>query len=200
MDIEGAVLLGQRQLDFLEKWVEDWQRAKLKVVLSATIFCGGAHIHGSANGRLHADMDSNGWPQSARNRALEAIQPSQAVMLAGDIHFGTLHQHGVKEWGDGPWGYSVPAFASKQNRKWGPAVAAQGGEIEGIDGSGNHHDRFGNKLTVAATAPGANGYGIVRFNKSKMTIICELHSMNSTREPDGKQIPGWPHRIQVVHE
>ena len=120
-------------------------------------------------------------------------------MLAGDIHFGTLHQHGVKEWGDGPGDIRYLLFLEAEP-KVKPAVAAQGGEIEGIAGSGNHHDRFGNKLTVAATAPGANGYGIVRFNKSKMTIICELHSMNSTREPDGKQIPGWPHRIQVVHE
>ena len=196
LDRHDLQLLGRSQEAFLKVWAKGVQKKRsLAAVLSQSPF---VNI-GNYDVR-YGDMDSNGWPQSARNRALEAIQPSQAVMLAGDIHFGTLHQHGVKEWGDGPWGYSVPAFASKQNRKWGPAVAAQGGEIEGIDGSGNHHDRFGNKLTVAATAPGANGYGIVRFNKSKMTIICELHSMNSSREPDGKQIPGWPHRIQVVHE
>ena len=148
----------------------------------------------------YGDMDANGWPQSARNRALEAIVPSKAIMLSGDIHFGTLHQHGIRQWGDGPWGYSVPAFASKQNRKWGPAVPAQGREVPGIAGTGNHHDRFGNKLTVAATAPRANGYGIVRFNKPQMTIVCELHSMNSEREPDGKKVSGWPLLIKVAHD
>jgi hypothetical protein len=148
----------------------------------------------------YGDMDANGWPQSARNRAITAIAPSKAIMLSGDIHFGTLHQHGVKNWGDGPWAYSVPAFASKQNRSWGPAVPAQGREIPGFAGSGNHHDRFGNKLTVAATAPGANGYGIVVFNKRDMTITCELHSMDAERVPDGKIFRGWPHRIDVSHK
>ena len=32
----------------------------MKVALSQTIFCGGAHIHGKIGGRLHADLDSNG--------------------------------------------------------------------------------------------------------------------------------------------
>ena len=44
----------------------------------------------------YGDMDANGWPQSARNRALRAIAPSKAVMVSGDIHFGTLHQHGIE--------------------------------------------------------------------------------------------------------
>ncbi|NRA13458.1 MAG: hypothetical protein HRT57_16050, partial [Crocinitomicaceae bacterium] len=77
-------------------------------------------------------MDSNGWPQSARNRALEAIVPSGAVMIAGDIHYGTLLQHGIDKWGDGPWSYSTPTFSSKANRIWQPSVPAQGRAIEGI--------------------------------------------------------------------
>ena len=34
--------------------------ADMKAVLSQTIFCGGAHIHGKVGGRLHGDLDSNG--------------------------------------------------------------------------------------------------------------------------------------------
>jgi len=38
-DVEGAVLLGQRQLDFLENWSVDWpDNTWMKVVLSQTIF------------------------------------------------------------------------------------------------------------------------------------------------------------------
>ena len=114
-----------------------------------------------------------------------------------NIHFGTLHQHGVKEWGDGPWDIQPAGFETEP--KVGARSCRQGVKSRALADQATTN-RFGNKLTVVATAPGANGYGIVRFNKSKMTIICELHSMNSTREPDGKQIPGWPHRIQVVHE
>ena len=196
LDRPDLQLLGEVQEAFVKQWsAEVADRKRLAAVLSQSPF---VNI-GNYDVR-YGDMDANGWPQSARNRALEAIAPSQAIMLSGDIHFGTLHQHGINDWGDGPWGYSVPAFASKQNRKWGPAVPAQGREIPGLAGSGNHHDRFGNKLTVAATAPGANGYGIVRFNKPKMTILCELHSMNAEREPDGKVIPGWPLLLEVKHE
>ena len=39
----------------------------MKAVLSQTGFCGGAHLHGNKKNRLHADLDSNGWPQQARN-------------------------------------------------------------------------------------------------------------------------------------
>ncbi len=196
LDRADLQLLGGIQEAFVREWaLQVAEEKKLAAVLSQSPF---VNI-GNYDVR-YGDMDANGWPQSARNRALAAIAPSKAIMLAGDIHFGTLHQHGIDAWGDGPWGYSVPAFASKQNRKWGPAVPPQGREIPGIDGSGNHHDRFGNKITVAATAPGANGYGMVRFNKQEMTIICELHSMNAEREPDQKRIPGWPLRIEVAHE
>ena len=38
VDVEGAVLLGQRQLKFLDQWAQDWRYADMKVALSATIF------------------------------------------------------------------------------------------------------------------------------------------------------------------
>ena len=34
------------------------------------------------------DMDSNGWPQSGRNRALAAIRKGFAFHVAGDQHLG----------------------------------------------------------------------------------------------------------------
>ena len=52
----------------------DWRDADMKVGLSQTIFCGGAHIHGKLDGRLHADLDSNGWPQTGRNKAIDALR------------------------------------------------------------------------------------------------------------------------------
>ena len=42
----------------------------MKAVLSQTGFCGGAHFMGKEN-RLHADLDSNGWPQKGRNKVLK---------------------------------------------------------------------------------------------------------------------------------
>ncbi|MGY8720267.1 MAG: hypothetical protein ACKVI3_21090, partial [Verrucomicrobiia bacterium] len=77
---------------FIDNWAQDWQDADMKVALSATIFTGGAHIHGDANGRLHADMDSNGWPQAGRNRALGSLRKAFAFHLAGDQHLATIFQ------------------------------------------------------------------------------------------------------------
>ena len=118
-------------------------------------------------------------------------------MISGDIHFGTLHQHGIDDWGDGPWGYSLPAFASKQNRSWRPSVPARGREIPGVIGSGNHHDRFGNKLTVAGTAHGVNGYGMLLFDKDNRQITMQLHTMDQDRNPSNQSVPGWPLTINT---
>lgn len=193
LDREDLQLLGKVQEEFVRSWAQRVDKQdRLAAVLTQSPF---VNI-GNYDTRF-GDMDSNGWPQTARNRALRCIAPSQAVMLSGDIHYGTLSQMGIDEWGDGPWSFSVPAFSSKQNRRWGPSVPAQGREVPGIEGSGNHHDRFGNKLTVTATAPGTQGYGIVLFDKTKHQITLELHTMDADRKPDQKNVPGWPMTIEV---
>ncbi|MGI9472677.1 MAG: sulfatase-like hydrolase/transferase [Rubripirellula sp.] len=193
LDRDDLHLLGADQEAFVQAWALDVsQRQRLAAVLTQSPF---VNI-GNYDVRF-GDMDSNGWPQGARNRALRAIAPANAIMVSGDIHFGTLHRHGIDRWGDGPWSYSLPAFASKQNRSWGPSVPAQGNEIAGVPGTGNHHDRFGNKLTVAATAPGVNGYGMITFDDQQRTIRCEVFSMDTERVPDGKSVQGWPHTVDV---
>jgi hypothetical protein len=68
LDVPEATLLGERQLKFLGHWAADWRDCDMKAVLSQTVFCGGAHLHGSRNNRLYADLDSNGWPRPAQQR------------------------------------------------------------------------------------------------------------------------------------
>ena len=193
LDRPDLQLLGKTQEEFVATWAKQVaEDQQLAAVLSQSplVNIGNYDV-------TYGDMDANGWPQTARNRALRAIAPSRAVMVSGDIHFGTLHQHGIENWGDGPWGYSLPAFASKQNRSWRPSVPAQGREIEGIPGSGNHHDRFGNKLTVAGTAHGHNGYGMLLFDKDERKITVQLHTMDQDRKPNNLDVPGWPLTIEV---
>lgn len=193
LDRADLRLLGESQEAFVTKWAS---RVASQRKLSA-VLCQSPLVNIGNYDVTYGDMDANGWPQSARNRALQAIAPAHAVIVSGDIHFGTLHQHGIETWGDGPWGYSLPAFASNQNRSWRPSVSAQGGEVAGVEGSGNHHDRFGNKLTVAGTAHGYNGYGMVLFDKEKRRITLELHTMNQDRQPSNESVPGWPLTIDV---
>ena len=94
VDVEGLELLGDRQLTFLEQWGQKKEGIQMKAVLSQTGFCGGAHLHGKKENRLHADLDSNGWPQTGRNKALSAIKKANAVHIGGDQHLATLIHHG----------------------------------------------------------------------------------------------------------
>ena len=193
LDREDLQLLGAVQEEFLRTWAK---RVAEKKQLSA-VFSQSPFVNIGNYDVRYGDMDANGWPQSARNRALRAMVAAHPLMIAGDIHFGTLHQHGIDDWGDGPWAFSLPAFSSKQNRSWGPSQPAQGREIAGIPGSGNHHDRFGNKLTVAGAAHGVGGYGMVIFDKEKRQITCQLHTFDAERKPAPREVPGWPMTIQI---
>ncbi|MCB1228001.1 MAG: hypothetical protein KDK99_19505 [Verrucomicrobiales bacterium] len=206
VDIPGAVLLGERQLKFLDAWAQDWHEAKMKVALSATIFCGGAHIHGSANGRLHADMDSNGWPQSGRNRALSALRKGFAFHYAGDQHLATIFHQGIDEYRDAIWSFCVPSIANLYLRWWDPVEPGANRQPGAPDYTGDQLDGFGNKVTSYAAAnpekepgPGnllntrAAGYGIVRLNTADRTITMECWPRNvDITDPATKQYPGWP--------
>ena len=211
VDIKGAVLLGQRQLNFLEQWVQDWRQAKMKVVLSQTIFCGGAHIHGSANGRLHADMDSNGWPQSGRNRALQTLRKGFAFHCAGDQHLATIFQHGIEEHGDSIWSFCVPSIANLYLRWWEPLTEGKNREPGAPGYTGDHLDGFDNKVTNYAAAnpakkPAGNllntrsaGFGVLRLNTKTRNITMECWPRNvDITASETKQYQGWPRTISQV--
>ena len=208
VDVKGAILLGERQLKFLDRWAQDWSDAEMKAALSATIFCGGAHIHGGANGRLHADMDSNGWPQSGRNRAISALRKGFAFHYAGDQHLATIFHHGVEEHRDGIWSFCVPSIANLYLRWWEPLEPGANREEGAPEYTGDHLDGFANKVTNYAAAnpekkPAGNllntrsaGFGLVRFNTGKRTITMECWPRQvDITDPATKQYPGWPRTI-----
>ncbi|MCA9061031.1 MAG: hypothetical protein KDA85_21110, partial [Planctomycetaceae bacterium] len=90
IDVPGLKLLGDRQLEFLRQWGQNWEGAQLKCVLSQTAFCGAVHLHGSPDNRLLADLDCNGWPQTGRNKALREIRRAWAPHLCGDQHLAVV--------------------------------------------------------------------------------------------------------------
>lgn len=205
VDVDGAVLLGERQLDFIEDWAKDWSDADMKVALSQTIFCGGAHIHGAANGRLHADMDSNGWPQTGRNRALAALRKAFAFHYAGDQHLATIFHHGIDEYRDSIWSFCVPSIANLYLRWWEPVEPGENREPGAPEYTGDSLDGFANKVTNYAAAnpekkPAGNllntraaGFGIVRLNTKTRDITMECWPRNvNVTDPSAKQYPGWP--------
>ena len=208
VDVDGAILLGQRQLKFLDQWSQDWTKAQMKVALSATIFCGGAHIHGGANGRLHADMDSNGWPQAGRSRALSALRKGFAFHCAGDQHLATIFHHGLENHRDAIWSFCVPSIANLYLRWWEPLEPGANREAGSPGYTGDHLDGFDNKVTNYAAAnpekkPAGNvlntrsaGFGVVRLNTGKREITMECWPRNvDITNPSAKQYDGWPRTI-----
>ena len=210
VDVTGAILLGERQLKFLRQWGTDWRGADMKAVLSQTIFCGGAHIHGKTGNRLHADMDSNGWPQTGRNKAIAEIRRAFAIHIAGDQHLATIFHHGIDDWNDSCYSVCVPSIANLYLRWWRPLEAGKNREPGAPEYTGEFLDGFGNKVTCLAVAnpsPKANGgqklttraagFSIVKFNKKKREITAECWPRNvDITNPNTKQYSGWPRTIK----
>ena len=211
LDVPGAVLLGERQLKFLRDWAADWRGAEMKAVLSQTIFCGGAHLCGSRNNRLLADLDSNGWPQTGRNKALAEIRKAFALHIAGDQHLGTIIHHGIDDWDDAMYSFCVPSIANLYLRWWAPLEPGKNRPPGMPEYTGQFLDGFANKVTVWAVAnpsPEENhdklttraaGFGVVRFNKPKRTITIECWPRNvDVTDPAARQYPGWPKTIRQL--
>ncbi|MEN1680537.1 MAG: metallophosphoesterase family protein [Planctomycetota bacterium] len=207
LDQPGLTLLGKRQLDFLEHWGRSPGNAAFKVVLSQTSFCGGPHLHGPRQERLYADLDSNGWPQSGRDRAVRLLREAGAVHLAGDQHIAMLVEYGVDEHRDAGWSFAVPAIVNSiYSRWWRPTGDSPGlnrNAEDALPWTGDYLDGFGNKITMHAyanpeTQSRGAGYGLIRFDKSTREVTFECWPRDAdVTQADAKQFPGWP-RTAVV--
>jgi len=224
-DSEAAVLLGKRQLAFLDDWAEDWSDGTwMKVVLSQTLFANLATLPASESSdanvptlrivepgeypggdRVVADMDSNGWPQTGRDRALRAMRRGFAVHLAGDQHLGSTLQYGIDTWEDAAFALCVPSIANFFPRRWFPPEPGAGRAPGDPRYSGRFEDGFGNRVTVhavsnpvrtgrepAALHDLAPGYGIARFGRDDRRIRLEAWPRWADPAADGTPYAGWP--------
>ncbi len=223
-DAKGAILLGERQLKFLGDWASDWSHQTwMKVVLSQTIFANVATLPaGSLNGSVIpslpmldkndyaendepvADMDSNGWPKTGRDKVLKTIRKAFAFHIAGDQHLGSTIQYGVDEYEDAGYALCVPSVANFWPRRWFPSKQGKNHQEGMPKYTGDFEDGFGNKMTVHAVSNPhisnkeprmlhdlAAGYGIVQFNKMKREIT--IANWPRWADPDTDQpYDGWP--------
>jgi hypothetical protein len=204
-DVPEATLLGERQLEFLDAWAEDWQDTDMKAALSQTIFANATSLHGAEQIRLVADYDSNGWPQTGRNEAIRRLRKAYAPHISGDQHLATILHYGVDEWNDAGLAFGVPSIANFYPRSWLPLEPGQNRAPAAPEYTGEYLDGLGNHITVHAAAnPGQEtgrepaalhdkmpGYGIVRFNKSKRSVTFECWPRYADIETD-EQYSGWP--------
>ena len=197
-DVPGAELLGASQEAFLADWVSEWRGAWFKACLSQTPFANVATIPANASGgevipslkvpkvgeyiegdKRAADADSNGWPQTPRNRSVALLRQARAFHLTGDQHLGSTLRYGVDEFDDAGFVLSSPAVANTWPRRWFPNPDERQPGPEVAPGApaytGRYFDGFGNRMTVHAVAnpkdegvePSrlhnrAPGYGLVR--------------------------------------
>lgn len=209
LDVPGATLLGERQLKFLREWAADWHDCDMKAVLSQTVFCGGAHMHGKYDYRLLVDLDCNGWPQTGRNKALYEMRKAFAIHICGDQHLGTFIHHGIDEWNDAVYSVCVPSIANLYLRWWVPHEPGKNREPGAPEYLGEFLDGLGNKINMLAVAnpsPERNhdplttraaGFGIVKFNKKTREITIECWPRNvDIMSPNAEQYPGWPRTIK----
>ncbi len=219
LDKPGLTLLGKRQLDFLDHWTADWKNDKLKAVLSQTPLGSVATTHGNINGRLTADLDSNGWPQSGRNRALESIRRAHALMIHGDQHVGTLTHQGVDDWSDSGWSFAPPGIANGYKRLWDPIEPGKNRQPGFPEYTGEFLDGFQNKVNVWAVnnrpdtinpnfklsddsmitrlQGTGSGYGIIKFNTETLETTLENWGPDKNWTPNKNrgQYLGWPHTL-----
>jgi len=231
-DVPGAILLGNRQLRFLENWAQDWSHGvKIKTVLSQTIFENVATLpkseyHDAIVPRLRilkegeyppddrpvTDMDSDGWPQTGRNKAVKALRKAFALHIAGDQHLGSFTQYGVNDWQDASYAFCVPAISNIWPRRWFPKQPGENRKEGSFRYTGDFLDGFGNKMTVLAVSnpvftgkkpsnlyDRATGYGIIKFHKDSRNI--EVHCwprFEDPTSPKAKEYPGWPFTINQM--
>jgi alkaline phosphatase D len=216
LDQPGLQLLGSRQEEFLKYWAADWRGHRMKVLLSQTVFAGVATHHGKFDGYLKADLDSGGWPQTARNRAIDILRPSMALHICGDQHLATLSQYGVRQQRDSNWAFCTPAIAAGYQRWWRPdeiPMPHQNRPRHGLPNTGEYRDGFGNFVYVYAVGnpiiPDASnryekahqkgsGFGFVTIDPESLT--CHLQAfrflVDAVEDDAALQFPGWPVTIQ----
>jgi hypothetical protein len=207
VNVKGLKLLGDRQLVFLHEWGQDWTGATMKCVLSQTAFCGAVHLHGSPKNRLLADLDSNAWPQTGRNKALREIRRAWAPHLCGDQHLAVTIKHGIDGYRDGPYGFTSPALVNTIYGRWWHPLDEKAGPNpvpkSPLPWTGDYEDGLGNKISMLAYAnpedrgderKRADGYGVVRFKKSTREVTFECYKRFTDVKTDKKnaQFPGWP--------
>ena len=206
-------LFGERQEKFLEEWIRDWRDADMKVLLSQTLFANVATHHGSWDGYLYGDLDSGGWPKTARDKAVDILRRGFVFHVAGDQHVPSIVQYGIDEFHDAGWCYVTPAIAVGYSRWFRPdelGIPVVNRPDHGYPNTGEYTDGFGNLNYVYAIGNPVNftpdknrfelaqikssGYGMVIFNSAQRTITMEswrfLADLKNPQKAD--QHPGWP--------
>ncbi len=230
LDSPDASLLGERQLAFLREWAGNWKGADMKVAISQSIFAGLSSFpdtfmtdsgmpglqplpRGEVPGNYikAKDLGSDGWPQTGRDKAIGELRKGFALMIGGDLNFGSVVHHGIDDWEDAGCSFSAPAIANPLPRGWFPSSPGENHMEDMPPYTGRFTDGLGNKVTVMAVSnpyisekvpavlyDRAPGYGIVRLNRNTQLITLECWPRHTDPGSiNAEQYPGWPVTLQM---
>jgi hypothetical protein len=218
LDKPGLTFLGDRQMDFLDKWVQDWKGASMKALLSQTVFTYASTHSGNDTSFLEGDLDSGGWPKRGRDAALGLMRKAFAFHICGDQHLPLLIQYGIDDYRDAGWVYCTPAIAVGYQRYFLPdrlGWPVVDRPAHGHSNTGAYRSGLGNLNYVYAVGNPdeikrhenrykqadlrSSGYGIIRFNLNTRDITTEAYRfLSKTVEGKYLQFPGWPHTVNQL--
>ena len=219
LDKPGLEFLGERQLDFLNSWAEDWKNAEFKCLLSQTIFANASTHHGGEKMFLYGDMDSGGWPKSGRDRAVKVMRKAAAFHICGDQHLPSFAQYGIDDYRQGPWVFCTPAITVGYQRRFLPEqvnIPIQNRPDHNLPNTGEFTDVFGNPHYVYAVGnpeertsypnryrqavSRSSGFGMSIFDPQTGNIRNEAYRFDADLDKplEENMFPGWPVTINKL--
>jgi hypothetical protein len=214
LDSNNLTFFGNKQMEFLNGWIGDWQGSYMKVLLSQTLFSNVGTHHGPKKEFLFGDLDSGGWPKSKRDEVIRTIRKASTFHINGDQHLPFMVQYSVDEVRDGGWTFCTPAISTGYPR-WGQPDAVNvpftDRPAHGLPNTGCYRDGFGNTNYIYAVGnptddfnleknrylkahKKASGFGLVTFDTSARTIKMEAIRFLADLGVESKEntYPGWP--------
>ena len=178
----------------------------MKCVLSQTAFCGAVHLHGSED---ESPARRSRQQRLAANRSQQSAPRDSPRLGSASVRrsaFGGRDQARHREFRDGPFAFTSPAIVNTiYGRWWWPADEKPGANPvpdSPLPWTGDYLDGLGNKITMLAYAnppdrkdekQRADGFGIVRFNKTNRQVTFECWPrFADVDDGDTAQFPGWP--------
>lgn len=145
-------MLGDAQLKMLAEWAESPNEAPVRIVVSQTNY---VTLNTNAMGNMFADVDSNGWPKPARDKAVELFGKAGAFLFTGDQHLASVTRMDTPTAKNGVLQFSQPAGGCIWWR-WFYPNQKQRKDQGAVDGTqsyiGQFADAFGNTFETLAVA------------------------------------------------
>ena len=208
IDLPGLELLGERQEKFLRAWTQDWTGARDEVrALADGVLRRGAHARHSATTACSPTSIATAGRRRPATARWSSSAARWAVHLCGDQHLAVVVKHGIREFGDGPYGFTSPALVNTiYGRWWHPLDEKPGpNPVPGspLPWTGDFQDGLGNKISMLAYAnPEDIGDEKTAGRRLRPRAVRqdEAHGSPSNagrvsatrRQGDEAQFPGWP--------